>query len=153
MSDKGSAAYYYLSATIAILGTVSYHYFVKKVPSTISPVVSIIGIYITVLPIMLGIMVLFPEKGGLAAQFRQLNWVQFAIAVSILFMEMGFLLMYRSGWDLSVGNIVTGVFINFILVAIGVVLLREQLNLINIAGAVLCIAGVAMIGYRSSAPG
>ena len=42
--------------------------------------------------------------------------------------ELGFLLMYRYGWSLSTGNLVTGVFVNFILVRVSVALLGEKIN-------------------------
>lgn len=80
----------------------------------------------------------------------KIGWIQFGIAVVVLGMELGFLLMYRYGWDLSVGNVVTRVFINIILAAIGIGLLKEQLSALNMVGIVLCIAGVAMVGWRSS---
>jgi len=36
---------FYLSALIAITGAVGYQYFVKQIPTSINPVVSVIGIY------------------------------------------------------------------------------------------------------------
>jgi drug/metabolite transporter (DMT)-like permease len=139
---------FYLSAFIAITGAVGYQYFVKRIPETINPIVSVIGIYVAVLVLAISSMVLFPAKGGLAAHFRQLNWIQLAIAVTVFMIELGFLLMYRYGWDLSTGNLITGVVINLILVTIGVALLGEQLSPINVIGVALCIAGVVLVGYR-----
>lgn len=149
MSEKGSLMYY-LSAVVAIVGTIGYHSFVKKIPSGIHPLVSVVGIYVAVLIICIPLLLLLPIPGGLTLHLKQLNWVQLAIAIAIIFMEIGFLLMYRYGWDLSVGNVVTGVVINIILMAIGLLILREQLTFLNIAGIILSIIGVAMISYRQS---
>ena len=140
---------YYLSALVAITGAVGYQYFVKRVPNSINPIVSVIATYIAVLAIGVALLTLFPAEGGLIHHFRQLNWVQLALAVSIIMIELGFLLMYRYGWNLSTGNLVTGVFVNIILVSIGVALLGEKVNLLNAIGFVLCILGVALISYRS----
>jgi uncharacterized membrane protein len=63
--------------------------------------------------------------------------------------ELGFLLMYRYGWSLGTGNLVTGVFINLILVGLGVALLGEKLSFTNAVGIVFCILGVALISLRS----
>ena len=57
--------------------------------------------------------------------------------------------MYRYGWNLSTGNLVTGLFINLILVGLGVTLLGEKVNLVNAIGIVFCVLGVALISYRS----
>ena len=139
---------FYVSAMIAIIGAVGYQYFVKHVPAEINPVVSVIGAYISVLILSFIILPLFPAEGGLAKHFHQLSWVQLAIAASVLLIELGFLLMYRYGWNLSTGNLVTGIIINIILVTLGVALLGEKVSLINTIGIVISILGVALISYH-----
>ncbi|MFC1879504.1 hypothetical protein ACFLZW_06280 [Chloroflexota bacterium] len=83
------------------------------------------------------------------AYIKKLNWIQVALAIAILMVELGFLLMYRSGWKLSTGNIVSGVFVNVILVGIGTAALKEPLSITNIIGVLFSIIGVALIGMRS----
>jgi uncharacterized membrane protein len=63
--------------------------------------------------------------------------------------ELGFLLMYRYGWSLGIGNLVTGVFINLILVGLGVALLGEKISLTNAIGIFFCILGVVLVSLRS----
>jgi drug/metabolite transporter (DMT)-like permease len=138
----------YISAGVAIFGAVGYQYFVKRVPASINPIVSVIGMYVTVLVLGMILLPLFPAEGGLRNHFRQLNWIQLALAVSVIMIELGFLLMYRYGWRLGTGNLVTGVFVNIILVGLGVTLLGEKLNPVNATGIVLCILGVVLISYR-----
>ncbi len=82
------------------------------------------------------------------AQIRQLSWLHIGLAFSVLFIEIGFLLMYRAGWNLSTGNIMTGVVINLSLVIIGLLAFNEKLNTINFVGVILCIIGVTLINYR-----
>jgi EamA domain-containing membrane protein RarD len=65
-----------------------------------------------------------------------------------LLVELGYLLMYRSGWNLGTANIVTGVFINLTLVALGSLLLKEEISFLNAAGMIISIIGVALISYR-----
>jgi len=139
---------YYISAFLAILGAVGYQYFVKQIPESINPIVSIFGIYIAALVLGLVLLPLFPPEGGLLKHIRKLNWTQLAVAGSVILLELGFLLMYRHGWNLSIGNLVTGVFVNFILVGLGVWLLGEKVNLINGIGMFLSIIGVALISFR-----
>jgi drug/metabolite transporter (DMT)-like permease len=150
MGNHGSLPYY-MSALTAIVGTVGYHQFLKKIPETMDPIVSIMAIYLGV--IVLGAVVgPFVYTGGqISLAIKQLGWIQVGIAACILLMEIGFLLMYRLGWNLSTGNVVTGVAINVFLMAIGIFVLKEDLSILNIAGVVLCIAGVAMISYRNTA--
>lgn len=139
---------YYFSALIAIIGSVGYRYLVKQVPSSINPLVSVIGMYIAVLVLSVFLLPFFPARGGLSLHFRQLNWIQLGLAISVIMVELGLLLMYRYGWLLSTGNLVASVFINIILVALGVIILGENLSPINAIGIALSIVGVALISYR-----
>jgi len=140
---------FYISAGVAIVGAVGYQYFVKRVPVSLNPIVSVIGMYVAVLAFGVILLPLFPADGGLRHHFRQLSWIQLALAVSVIMIELGFLMMYRYGWNLSTGNLVTGVVINIILVGLSVALLGEKVNLVNAIGVAFCILGVALISYRS----
>lgn len=139
---------FYISAASAILGAASYQYFVKLIPATINPLVSVIATYLAVLVLAVVLLPVFPSEGDLMQHIRQLNWVQLALGVSVILIELGFLLMYRSGWILSTGNLVTGVIVNVLLVGLGIGLLGEKISLVNAAGIVLSIIGVTLIGYR-----
>jgi drug/metabolite transporter (DMT)-like permease len=149
MNSKGqNTIMFYLSAFVAILGAVGYNYFVKMVPATINPVVSVMGSYLAVLGMGVLLLLFFPAEGGLLAHIRQLSWIQLVLAVTVIMIELGFLLMYRYGWNLSTGNLVTGVFVNIILVGLGLALLGEKVSPINALGIVLSMVGVALISYR-----
>ena len=140
---------FYISACVAIVGAVGYQYFVKRVPVSLNPIVSVIAMYVAVLALGVILLPLFPADGGLLHHFRQLSWIQLALAVSVLMVELGFLMMYRYGWNLSTGNLVTGVVINLILVGLGVTMFGEQVSIVNAIGIAFCILGVALISYRS----
>ncbi len=140
---------FYLSALVAIVGAIGYQYFVKRVPLTLNPIVSVLGVYAGVFALGVLLLPVFPAQGGLAQHVRQLSWLQLALAGSVFLIELGFLLMYRYGWDLSTGNLVTGVIVNIVLVGLGVALLGERINLVNAVGIGLCIVGVVLVGYRA----
>jgi len=140
---------FYISAGIVIIGAVSYQYLTKRIPVSLNPIVSMIGMYTVVLVLGAFLLLLFPPESGISLHFRQLSWIQLGLAVSTVMVALGFLLMYRYGWNLSTGNIVTGIFINIILVILGVTLLGEKINLLNAIGIALCILGVALMRFRS----
>ena len=140
---------FYLSAMVAVTGAVGYQFFVKRVPATLNPIVSVMAMYIVILVLGAILLPIFPAEGGFRYHLRQINWIQIALAVCVTMGQLGFLLMYRYGWNLSTGNIVTGVFVNIILVGLGVALLGEKMSLTNAIGIVCCILGVALISLRS----
>ena len=90
----------------------------------------------------------FPPEGGLAKHIRQLSWIQIGVAGSVFMLELGFILMYRHGWNIITGNLITGAIVNTALLGLGIVLLGEKASPTNFIGIAICIAGVAMIGYR-----
>ncbi|MBC8257973.1 MAG: hypothetical protein H8E38_03065 [SAR324 cluster bacterium] len=104
--------------------------------------------YLAALILGLALLLIFPVEGGLTLHFRQLNWIQFAIAASVMMVNFGYLWMFRAGWDLSTAGLVTGVIINLLLVALGVLFFAEQKSLINAVGIFFCILGVALINYN-----
>jgi drug/metabolite transporter (DMT)-like permease len=140
---------FYLTALFTILGGLGYQFFIKRVPATLNPFINIIAIYFVVILFCLLLLPVFPMKGSLVSQVKQLSWIHIVLAISVTFIELGFLLMYRYGWNLSTGNLVTGVFINIILAAIGIWFLGEKINTVNLIGIGLSVLGVALIGYRS----
>jgi drug/metabolite transporter (DMT)-like permease len=146
---RGPQPMFYVSALIAIAGAVSYQFFVRRISASINPIVSIIGVYLAVLVLAFALLPLFPAEGGLVKHIKQLTWVQLAVGGAVFLLELGFLLMYRYGWNLSTGNLVTGAIVNVVLLGVGVLALGETVNWVNIAGIALCILGVALIGYRA----
>lgn len=139
---------FYISIILAILGGVGYQYFVKLIPQTLNPIISILMVYVTGIVLCLILLPFYPSEGSLGIHIRKLNWIQIAVAISVLAIELGFLLMYRYGWNLTTTNITTGVFTNLLLIAIGILILGEKISLINGLGIILSIIGVALVGYR-----
>ena len=49
---------------------------------------------------------------------RQLNWASVLLAVSIVGLEVGFLLVYRSGWNIGLAAVLANVAASLILVPV-----------------------------------
>lgn len=139
---------FYISAVIAVAGAVGYQYFIKRIPDTINPIVSVLAMYLAVVVIGVFLLILFPSEGGIRFHIRQVTWIQVALAVTVFLIEFGYIMMYRNGWQLSSGSLVTGVFINIILLGMGITLFDERVSTVNIIGILLSIVGVAMISYK-----
>lgn len=139
---------FYVSAIVAILGAIGYQYFVKNVPESVNPIVSLISMYLAVLVFGVVLLIFFPPVEGIPTHIRKLNWIQLGLAGSVILIELGFLLMYRNGWDLSTGNLITGVFVNLVLVMIGALFVKEKISLVNLIGIGLSIIGVTLISFK-----
>jgi uncharacterized membrane protein len=134
--------------TLAVACTVGYHVVLKLTPAGVNPLLSLLVTYAAVA--MLFGALLLAAPGGLEwrQEVRQLNWTALALAVAIVGLDLGFLLLYRSGYAVSLGALVTQSAAAMLLLFIGVAAFRERLSLANAIGLVLCIAGLWLVNRR-----
>jgi len=68
--------------------------------------------------------------------------------LAIFGVEIGTLLAYRSGWQISLLSIMVNVVASLMLVLIGGIFFKEKLSLINLLGVVICIVGLVMVNFK-----
>lgn len=140
---------FYFSITLAILSSALYHFSAKSVPSNINFAISLIATYVVALLVTLIVALLFPAENGFVSELKKLNWASFLLALAIVGIEFGFLLVYRSGWNLGIAAVLTNVVASLILVPVAVFLFKDKLNWVNVAGILVCLAGLVMLNWRS----
>ena len=133
---------------IAIVSTFGYHLVIKLTPGTVNPLVSLAVTYAVVTVLFSVAAILVPDGAPLRESLRQVNWTALALAVTIIGLDLGFLLLYRSGFEVSLGQIVTQSAAALLLIGVGVAVFRERLTATNVAGIALCIAGLWLISRR-----
>jgi multidrug transporter EmrE-like cation transporter len=84
----------------------------------------------------------------LRAALGELNWTTLALAVMVVFLDLGFFMLYRGGFDVSLGQLVTQSAAALLLLIVGVAFFAEKLSAVNVGGIVLCIAGLWLINRR-----
>ena len=134
--------------SIAILCTVGYHLVLKLTPAGVNPLLSLLVTYALV-TLLFG-LVLLVAPGGFEwrGELRQLNWTALALAAVIVGLDLGFLFLYRSGYEVSLGALVTQSAAAMVLLVVGVAAFRERLSAANVAGLVLCLAGLWLVNRR-----
>ena len=136
-----------LTAALAALATVLYNLFQKMTPSAVNPALALTVTYGVAIGTTLLMFLIFPA-GSFIAAFQKLNWVSFALGLAIAGVEIGTLLAYRAGWELSLLGIMVNVVASLVLVALGVILFKDKLSLVNYIGILVCIVGLAMINFK-----
>jgi len=94
------------------------------------------------------VLVLAPGEFAWREELRQLNWTAIALALAIIGLDLGFILLYRTGFEVSLGALVTQTAAAMLLVGIGVLVFREKLDLSHGVGIVLCLAGLWLVNRR-----
>ncbi len=133
---------------LAIVCTVGYHLVLKLTPAAVNPLLSLLVTYLLVSATFAAILVFSPGGFEWRSELRELNWTALALAVAIVGLDVGFVLLYRSGFEVSLGALVTQSAAAMLLFGIGVMVFREQLSVANAAGVVLCLAGLWLINHR-----
>jgi uncharacterized membrane protein len=136
---------YYLPIILVIISNVFYHIFQKCISPDANPVLSLIVTYLTAALLSMLILPLYLKDSSLAVEIKKVNWASFALGASIIGLELGFLLAYRIGWNISVGALVANSCVALLLIPIGVLIFKESLNPHNVIGILLCIGGLLMI--------
>jgi multidrug transporter EmrE-like cation transporter len=134
--------------SLAIACTVAYHLVLKLTPEGANPLVSLLATYLAVSAIFAIVLVAAPGEFAWRSEIRQLNWTAVALAVAIVGLDLGFLLLYRSGYAVSMGALVTQSAAALILLVIGVAAFRDRLSAANLAGLALCLAGLWLVNRR-----
>ncbi len=148
MTGRKNMFLFYFSITLAICSSALYHFTAKSVPSNTNFAISLVVTYALALGITLIATLLFPAPNGLAFELKQLNWASFLLALAVVGIEFGFLLVYRSGWNLGIAAVLTNVLASLILVPVAIFVFKDKLNWVNIAGILVCLAGLVMLNWK-----
>jgi multidrug transporter EmrE-like cation transporter len=74
-----------------------------------------------------------------------LNWPCITLGIAIVFLEFGFILAYRAGWQISTAAIFSNATIGIVLIPIGALLFKESLDAVKLGGIAFCILGLVLI--------
>jgi drug/metabolite transporter (DMT)-like permease len=139
---------YIFSIILIVASNVMYNICQKSTPERANPFVALLVTYATAI-VMTAVTLIFyrPEK-SLIESIKQLNWTSIVLGISIIGLELGYLLAYRAGWNISVGSLVANIILALMLIPIGVMLYHEKFEPNKIIGSVLCIIGLILINKK-----
>ncbi len=133
---------------VAIAATVAYHVVIKLTPAGVSPYLTLSVTYAIVTVIFAAIFLALPGGMPLRTALGELNWTAPVLGVVVVFLDLGFLMLYRGGFDVSLGQIVTQSAAALLLLLLGVAFFAEKLSLLNVGGILLCVAGLWLVNQK-----
>ena len=68
--------------------------------------------------------------------------------LSLVGLEVGFLLVYRAGWNIGIAAVLVNVVASLILVPVAIFVFKDKLNWINIVGILVCLVGLVMLNWK-----
>lgn len=135
----------FISVAIVVLSNIFYHITQKSTPEAVNPFGALLITYLTAIAFTLVGMFVYRPEGGAVQVFKGVNWTSVVLGLAIVGLEIGTLLMYRSGWQISLGALAANIALAVLLIPIGIFLYHETLSLSKVVGILLCVAGLYFI--------
>lgn len=133
---------------VAIASTVGYHLILKVTPAAANPFLSLAVTYAVVTALFVAIYAATPNTAPLRDSLQQLNWTAPGLAAVIVLLDLGFLMLYRTDFEVSFGQLVTQSVAALLLLLLGVAFFREKLSLVNVGGILLCVVGLWLVSRK-----
>jgi drug/metabolite transporter (DMT)-like permease len=139
---------FYVSILIAVASSSLYHFSQKSTPGNANPAVALLATYVVATGLTLLLLVFIPARGVLLSELGRLNWASYVLALSIVGLEVGFLLVYRSGWNIGLAAVLVNVAASLVLVPVAIFYFKDRLGWINLLGILVCLAGLVMLNWE-----
>lgn len=139
---------FYFSIILAICSSALYHFVAKSTPSNVNFTVSLLVTYAVAFLVTLLTLPFFPAQAGFMVELKKLNWASLGLAVAVVGIEFGFLLIYRSGWNLGIAAVLVNVVASLILLPVAILFFKDKLSWVNVAGILVCFVGLLMLNWK-----
>ncbi len=114
----------------------------------VQPFAALTVVYAIAATASLLLSMLLEHGGPFTANLRSLNWANYLLGLAIIGLEGGFLYLYRTGWNVSVGPICSYCGVAIGLLVVGALFFHEQITLRQLAGTLLCLGGIALVSWK-----
>ena len=129
---------------LVVLANTFYNIVAKSTPLAANAFLSLTVTYLVAAVCSFGLY-LFQGSQKLFAELTHINWTAFALGICIIGLEFGYIYVYRSGWKVNTGSLVANISLAVVLIVVGFVFYKESLSLRQLAGIILCVAGLILI--------
>jgi len=130
----------FIPIALVVLSSVCYHVSQKSTPSGLNPIVALIVTYVTASVVSILSYFVFVPKSDLVA-----NWASLLLGFTVVGLELGFLLAYRAGWNISIAGLLSNTLVALMLIPVGLLLFKETISLTSVIGVVICITGLIFV--------
>lgn len=138
--------YYYLPIIVVILSNIVYHNATKNTPQNVNSFLSLTVTYFVGCIISMALYFILRKNIDVLSDFKQLNWTSYFLGLAIVGLEVGYIYMYRLGWQISKGSLVANILVALALIILGIFFYKESLSIRNFIGLGLCIVGIILVG-------
>lgn len=133
---------------LVVISNTFYQVCAKSVPDKINPFASLTITYLVGALMSLILYFVLNKGGNLINEYKHVNWAPFVLGLVIVGLEVGYIYMYKAGWQVSVAQIVQAAIIAVLLIFIGYWFYKESITWNKIVGIVVCLGGLFLINIK-----
>ena len=133
---------------MVVLSSLRYHISQKSTPSGLNPIVALIVTYVMASVVSIVSYFIFVPKsnlGTLAEAIGTANWASILLGFAVVGLELGFLLAYRAGWNISSAGSLSNTLVALMLIPVGLLFFKETISINSIVGVAVCIFGLVLV--------
>jgi drug/metabolite transporter (DMT)-like permease len=136
---------YLFSIILVVASNVAYNIVQKMTPAGISPFAALLVTYVTAGLISVIALALSHPERGLFGSFQGISWTSIVLGVAIVGLELGYLLAFRAGWNISRASLIANSALAVILIPVGIFVFHETFEPVKVLGLILCMSGLILI--------
>lgn len=130
---------------IVILSNTFYNICMKSMPADVNPFGALMVTYIFSAIITAIIFVFMVKPSNVMFELSKVNWTSIVLALVLVGLEVGYVFVYRAGWQVSTASVVANIGLACVLLIVGYFLYRENVSIRQIIGIVVCMFGLVLI--------
>lgn len=136
---------YVFSIILIVSANIFYNICQKTIPQKANPFIALFITY-TIASIIAFILFHFSKTDkGFLQSIKDLNWTSIVLAFCIVGLEFGYIMAYRSGWNISICPLVANSILAVLLIPVGIFIFKENFETNKLFGIILCIIGLILI--------
>lgn len=130
---------------LVVTGMVFYHLAQKSIPQGINPFFAIFLAYFVGMVMCATAGFLLPSNKSFVTSLKESNWTIPLVGAAAACIEVGFVLVYRVGWKISIATVIANAIATLVLISFGIIVFKDHLSARNVLGLVFCILGLALL--------
>lgn len=136
---------YYYPVLIIVSSNVLYDISAKAFPKEINAQAGLTAYYVIAAVVSLALFYLTSEVKNFPAELKKVTWATFTLALGCTGIDLGYVLLFRAGWNISFGSLICNITIAISLILVGKIFFHEYINKYHLIGISMCLAGFALI--------
>ncbi len=138
----------YFPLLIIIVGGLLYQFSQKSVAPGINTYFVVILAYLAGIILCLVCHWVYPVEGTWTETVKKSNWAVLGVGAGAVLVEIGFLMAYRQGWQISLTSMLVNMVISLVLVPVGLLVYKEKVSGWNALGIAFYFAGLILISRK-----